>query len=241
MKTRRGATHATVAAYAATEPLSLAEIVFPLRYDILAQRGVLVLAATGKHKVRDIAKLTVESLPFWRIWVAHERHRAWGNSPQVSDDKARRRAFKYHLGNTRKLVGLYKSISKNGFDPEQGRISFKRPVDDALTTEGHRVPTGGMFLTNGQHRLAALWGMSYREIPPEWYYIKEVRNLAVPEFTFGFVKMGYLTEQQFCSFARLRFTDLPLSVVTAVKLRDWAVDTEQPGWLKYYVERYWLT
>ena len=240
MKRRRGGRHTIIGRRPSERDLSLAEIIFPLRYDIVAQEETLRLAGAEKFSVQEIVDSTNGKLPFLRIWVAHERQRAWGYAESINDTRHARQARRYHRGNTKKLVKLYRSIKKRGYVPGEGQFSLKYPVDDALTTEGHKVPPDSFFLTNGQHRLATLWGMSYRTMPKEWYFITEVKGLRVPEYTYGFIKMGHLDEKGFCDFARLRFANLPLNVDNARALYDWARDTGQPDWLAYYVERYWF-
>ena len=237
-KRRKGQQHTTVATHSGVCPLSIVDVVFPLRYDILAQQQVYDLYAEGMRNPSALARATRETLVFERIRIAHARFRAWGRmSSDLPQARIERQAARYHTGNIRKLVGLYKSIEDVGFNPDLGRFSFKRPVDDALTTEGHPAPPGELFLTNGQHRLAALWTMGHRELAPSWYCIKDVENLVVPEFTFGYILDGSLTEKEFCRFAQMRFpTGGACDSIN--ELAQWAAKTGH-RWMSTYIDLYW--
>jgi len=222
--------------------LLLGEVLFPLRYDIYVMAEYLDFYEKNKDKGHDWLLTNIPEYMQQRTELVHDLRREWALIGDMPDDKWKRRKDKYNQANVKVLIELWEDVRKRGFlGTGEGHFGFKVIADESQTYEGHIPPRGSLYLTNGQHRMVVLLAMGKTGIPPEWYNVVTVRNFEPIETTHEYIKRGWISEAEFVSFARLRFPQIPEEIVTVRDFSKWAHDTDQPGWLYYYLKVYWGT
>lgn len=211
--------------------IRLGEILFPLRYDVVAQSAFTRLF--NRHFASDLQEVARDPLyTHIEATVGHER-KLCGLSPYYPEGREAT-CEAYYKARLIKLIGLHRSLA-GGWDYTQDRLVFIRPREGMTTSLGHPLPEGA-FLANGQHRMITLFGMGIRELDDEQYGYKDATHNPL-EMTGLYMERGLITQRQFVDFARLRFS-FPKRIKGVRGLSTWAARSG-PDWLCEYIEIYW--
>jgi hypothetical protein len=228
-------------AYKVGEPLPFGTVMFPLRYDIIAQGTAFAsFFELFGYDLDKFVEGTRDSIMHKHLSVMMDVHAA-ASKPylaEYSKAKRARRIEKYHRGNLDKLLAIHKSISVSGWVGTRLHFKSLRDPMSAATILGDPVPPC-LFLTNGQHRCEALWALGHTEFAPNmWCTTGRTSDFRPLDVTSFYIKAELMSEQDYIDFAGLRFS-IPQKVDTIGKLSKWTAETGQPGWLKHYIRRHW--
>lgn len=220
-------------------PVSLGEVLFPLRYDVYDQApDIKELCLAYGNDTPGIMEAGCDSAIHRHLVIADPAYQAIGKLKPRSGAELEYRIERYYGARMTKLTDCYWSI-KRGWDRSQHKIYYKQVVDPTTTSLGNPVPDG-LFLADGQHRTIALLALGYNELPE---HIASIQVKSGAEFqpldlTWAYIQAGECTEQKFVDFARFRFPDIPEEIVWTDGLFEWAY-THALDWLCNYIEIYW--
>lgn len=152
----------------------VAELVSPLRYDVLVRAEHFTFLAEHLEQFeRDFEGYFAAALrlPYytWFTTIALPRFR-----PRDAATEARRHAaYRQRLLDA---ASLYRSVREHGYDGARYPLLLRSAPAGAATASGKLVPRR-LYAGDGCHRLALLLHLGYRSIPPDWY---RVRRVAAP-------------------------------------------------------------
>ncbi len=220
--------------------LSFGRVLFPLRYDIVAQGNIFgECVKKFPLRLRPFARATEGTVMVEHLEALTDMHLAAGSFLDRGECWRKRRVERYHLGNVRKLLGIYKSVKKSGWQ-HHGQLIFKA-LEDPIHTRtmlGVLAPDC-LFLTNGQHRCTVLWALGFRELSDDMWTTAVRDSSFLPlDTTEYYILRGLMTELDYIKFARLRFDVLP-NIVTVKELLGWAIFSRQPAWLARFIRFHW--
>lgn len=220
--------------------IRLGEILFPLRYDVVAQAPFVELYQSRDWQSTEALVEAARSLVLEaHVAMLHEHERELVGADTLLASQVKEVFERYYRARVEKLAGLCDSLAK-GWDYTDNALAFNQPPSDGLTSMDNPVPPGH-FLCNGQHRMIVLYGMGMRELRPKQYNLRPMDSGFIPLETTGvYVKAGLITEKQFVEFARLRFHEIPKRIRT-VKSLAWWMQNNGPEWVIEYIKLYWRT
>jgi len=157
------------------EPVALAELVSPLRYDVLVRARFLERLAERLERVGgDLDGAVREGLehPYhtWFTTIALPRYRP----REAASERRRQAAFRERV---RRSAVLLASFRRHGFDPRHP-VSLSTAVPGAPTESGKVVPRR-LYPVDGCHRLALLLVAGHGTLEPAWYRVR-TEPLAAP-------------------------------------------------------------
>ena len=220
--------------------IKIAEIVSPLRYDVLVRRDFISFYAARRDLYQSdwsafVAGAKRTSYYTWYLESeAIRTNNHWrGNVAALDLDFSNR---------IRRAVALYESVQKDGFSTRYPiTLKTAKRLLPPTTVRGG-LPTGKQvtakyFLADGCHRLAILMMLDYQVLPPRFFRVKYfqefspfdstsllARRLAKPAEYFSFLSSYYtppviLTDRdQFVSYIEKRkpnFLDEVMAVIRA--------------------------
>jgi hypothetical protein len=220
--------------------MNFGRVLFPLRYDIIAQ-GNIFKECVEKFplELKQFAAATEDTVMIDHLEALTDMHLEAGSFADRGAHWRKRRIERYHLGNLRKLLKIYKSVKKDGWQP-YGSLTFKSLTDPTHTkTILGVVAPDCLFLTNGQHRCTVLWALGYRTLSEDMWAASPRDNSFVPlDTTEYYIRRGLMTERDYVKFARLRFK-VPPNISKVRELLGWARFSEQPDWLARFIRFHW--
>jgi len=153
----------------------MAELVSPLRYDVLVRARFLELLGERLDRVEDDLDSAVrEGLahPYhtWFTTIALPRYRPW----DAASEPRRRAAFRQRVGRSAALLA---SFRRHGFDPRYP-VTLSTAVPGAPTESG-KVVARRLYPVDGCHRLALLLVAGHSTLEPAWYRVR-TEPLAAP-------------------------------------------------------------
>lgn len=155
------------------ETLSVADLVYPLRYDVVIRRSLVELYAADRDRFRrDPAALVAAAHRHpYRTWfdriMVEQREPYLGRTSET-----REAAFEQRVTRT---AELYERIARDGFDPNHPIVPYT--AERLLPTASGEVLTQRFYLGDGCHRLAILMSLGHSELPREWVRVKCFRRL----------------------------------------------------------------
>lgn len=220
--------------------INLGEVLFPLRFDIWDQAPVIEEMSRLYGDTLAMLEAGRDTAIYRHVVIAEPVYQEIGLLSPRSGADLEYRIERYYGARVEKFVTYYNSI-KQGWDKDQDKIYFKKVENPTVTTAGFPVPDG-LFLANGQHRVAALLALNYTELPDYMAGIvtRDGADFIPLDMTWPYIQAGACTERDFVKFARLRF-DLPARVAKIAGLRQWAERTDALAWLLEYLDLYWGT
>jgi len=220
-------------------PIHLGKVLFPLRYDVWDQYpDVKRFGDMRRDGVAGLLELGLDSSIHRQPRIANQVYTDIGFLRVVSEIDFQYRIERYYGSRMEKLTSYYVSIG-NGWDESQDKLLFHRVLNPTVTTAGNPVPEG-LFLTNGQHRTAALLALGYTELPDSMAEIGEMdgENFQPLDLTAAYIDAGACSEADFVHFARFRFPDIPEEIVDVKSLSVW-MKANGPQWAVDYLKIYW--
>lgn len=219
-------------------PIHLGEVLFPLRYDVVVQAPVV--KALSQLDVPGFLEAGRDTPIYHHIGLAEPVYQEMGLIKELSGRELHRRTQRHYRNRIKKLISQYHSINR-GWDTRRGLLYYKQMVNPTVTTSGFPVPDG-LFLGDGQHRTTVLLALGYVTLPDSiaTTEVKDGNDYRPLDMTYGYVRAGHCTEQQFVDFARFRFPEVPVQLRGVQALADWTKDNG-PEWAVEYIKLYWRT
>jgi hypothetical protein len=157
------------------EPVDLAELVSPLRYDVLVRARFLELLGERLDRVdTDLDGVVREAAahPYhtWFNTIALPRYRP----RTAASERRRQQAFRERV---LRSAALLVSFRRHGFDPRYP-VSLRTAAPGAATSSGKVVPRR-LYAGDGCHRLALLLAAGQGVLEPAWYRVR-AEPLAAP-------------------------------------------------------------
>ena len=148
-------------------PVGLAELISPLRYDVLVRARFLELLGERLDRGGDLDGAVREGLahPYhtWFTTIALPRYR-----PRDAVSEPRRQAaFRQRV---LRSAALLASFRRHGFDPRYP-VTLSPAVPGAATDSGKVVPRR-LYPLDGCHRLALLLVTGHGTLDPAWYRVR---------------------------------------------------------------------
>ena len=218
--------------------LAIGEVIFPLRYDVVARAGWLIDGYEPNRRLfgKDFIKFAEGqegSVAWYSPRITHDYTLNVLRRPPIPEEKRTIVHQRYFLGGMRKLIGIYESLRK-GWSGGQPSIGLLVP-SGAKTSEGLPLPAHG-FLADGQHRMISLWAHGFRELSPGMYMYYRAQGAYFPlDLTHCYIDAGLLSEYEFVEFARVRYPDHPASDL--YELEQWSIE-EEIVWLTAHINHY---
>ncbi len=158
-----------------SEPVMLAELVSPLRYDVLVRARFLELLGERLDRVEGDLEGAVRvglTHPYhvWFTTIALPRYRP----REAASERLRSAAFRERV---RRSAALLDSFRRHGFDPRHP-VSLYTAVPGAATDSG-KVVQRRLYPMDGCHRLALLLVAGHVTLEPAWYRVR-AEPLAAP-------------------------------------------------------------
>lgn len=184
------------------QPLSIDELVSPLRYDVVVREQYLRFVADHLDFYdRDVEGFVARS--------QDEPYRAWFDAvaihrirPGAEGEAELDAAFRDRI---HKTVGLYRAITVAGFDDRYPIVV--RTAGSVVRTETGKTLSGRLFPSDGCHRLALLRMLGHRQLPPAWYRLQTEPGWRPPDNTHTLIGTLGLTSGQYCAFLSLGYAD----------------------------------
>jgi hypothetical protein len=155
--------------------ISIAELVCPLRYDVIVRRDFCTFYAEHRALCQgdlDAFLDRVCQTPYYTWYATSEAVRCFPHL--IGDDVSLRARFSERV---RAVVRLYENMMKNGFDRQFPIILRTGEKLLPPTTRRSGPPTGKAvsaryFQADGCHRLAMLMHMGYEWLPAEYFRVQ---------------------------------------------------------------------
>jgi hypothetical protein len=161
--------------------VAVADIVCPLRYDVLVRAEFLLFY--GEHRAlyaadADTFLALARQGSYYRWFVSSEAVRT--KPDLLGKQAALDAAFAERVG---RAAALYESVAEHGFSTRHPIILKTAERLLPPTTARSAPPTGKRvvaryFLADGCHRLALLMTHGYRELPPGFFRVKYFRTFS---------------------------------------------------------------
>lgn len=153
---------------AGQRPVELAELISPLRYDILVRARFLQFLGERLDVVeRDLDLVVRQALgePYhtWFTAIALPRYRP----RDAADERRRLAAFRERV---RRSAELLASFRAHGFD-QRFPVSLRTAAPGSVAATGKLVPRP-LYAGDGCHRLALLLAAGHRRLEPAWYRVR---------------------------------------------------------------------
>jgi hypothetical protein len=153
------------------EPVSLAELVSPLRYDVLVRARFLeLLERVGSDLDNAVREGLAHPYHTWFTTIALPRYRP----REAVSERRRQAAFRERV---QRSAALLASFRRHGFDPRHP-VSLGTAVPGAPTVSG-KVVARHLYPVDGCHRLALLLVAGHGALEPAWYRVR-TEPLAAP-------------------------------------------------------------
>ncbi len=184
-------------------PVAIAELVSPLRLDILIRaEHFRFLAERLDTASSDFGAYVEEALETpYHLWfrrVALPRYH-----PQAARDPVKaRRAFEQRL---RRSIRLYRRFAQHGFD-RRYPISLTGAEPGATTTTGKRVRRE-LYAGDGCHRLALLLNAGETVLPAAFYRVAQTPRTNVIDNTRPLISLLSLDRADYVRYLSLGYSD----------------------------------
>ena len=183
------------------EPVTIKDLICPLRYDILVRQGYFDFLERNKNLFENNfdefvkqAKLT----PYY-IWFRDVACATY-NPSILKNEKALVDSFSNQLNRASRL---FIGFDRHGFDPRSPITLETGDVVLPTTTGKHVVRK--VYAGDGCHRLALLWRSGYSEIPPEFYRVKIRKRHTPRDNTYILLDKLAITDAQYYSYLSLAY------------------------------------
>jgi hypothetical protein len=188
------------------EPIGLAELVSPLRYDVLVRARFLELLGERLDRVEgdlDGAVRVGLGHPYhtWFTTIALPRYRP----REATSERRRQAAFRDRV---RRSAVLLASFRRRGFDP-RFPVSLSAAVPGAATASGKLVPRR-LYPVDGCHRLALLLVAGHGALEPAWYRIRTAPLSAPIDNTHALLGALRVDPVEYYRFVSLGYAGAPL-------------------------------
>jgi hypothetical protein len=156
------------ASTAGDRPVELAELISPLRYDILVRARFLEVLGEQLDAVEhDLDRVVREATgtPYhrWFTGIALPRYRP----REAAGERRARAAFRERVRRSAELVASFRA---RGFD-ERFPVLLRAARPGAMTASGKLVARP-LYAGDGCHRLALLLASGHRFVEPAWYRVR---------------------------------------------------------------------
>jgi len=226
------------------EPISLGEILFPCRFDLIKRAEFVPFylehkALWEQDKAAFVALAKEQrTITYLHPIATSQRYREFFRAPTPwTEREIQRRADRLLAKNSRVLSELYHSIVEGGWNPLYP-VRLKRLLNPAPYVSGRPI-TNDVVYSDGQHRVIILISQGQRELRPDQYQIAEISSrFDGLETTDCYIEHGLCTEAEFCDFARWRYP-VPEEIEDTYSLYQWGMDNNIAPWWERYMRDYW--
>jgi len=177
--------------------LTIAELISPLRYDIVVRNDFLTFYLANQALYRTNFDR------FFELALQHPYYICFQKmfSRPPGDEVQLKAAFAHKI---KDFIALYSNIAEFGFDKSKPIVP-KTGVKILPTRQGKKV-SGKWFMGDGSHRLACLMALGYKTLPPDYIHVKCFPELSPVDGTAPLLHTASVDSQAYIEFLSLRYS-----------------------------------